>query len=138
MDGDLMVSDRAKGAKFVKEAMALFMRDKGPDWTVAWKPGNALQYLGPGRFRSTSQDIMGGFIPHAGFDFQAMSKKQMCLVQVKSNEANACTARKAIEKLPLTESPQIKYIVMSRIPKKPGHFITWFFSTKDRTWTRYD
>lgn len=124
-----MPNMRAKGQKFVNEAIELY-RQAG---FTCWKPGNKAVWIPdrqhPGRRMavSQSQDIFGCF------DFVATCQHSIHWVQVKAQESHASEARTAIDKLPMPL--HTLRIVLCRVDKKPKHFLVWQF---DRTsiWRR--
>jgi len=82
-----------------------------------WKPANASRCVGPGRFISASQDILDAF------DFVAVNKDEIHMVQVKSNESHASEARTLIDTIEMPK--EVLRVVMCRIPGKPYHFKIW-------------
>jgi len=109
----IMTSTRAKGQKYVKEAIDIYIACG----YRCWKPGNKAHFIGPGKVVSQTQDIM------EAFDFLAWSEAEIHYVQVKAQESHSSEARQKIDDLKLP-SGTIR-VVMMRVSKKKHTFRNW-------------
>jgi hypothetical protein len=119
-----MTSDRAKGQKFVKEAVECYERSGFQCWT----PGMKAIFIGPGRVVSGHQDIADCF------DVFAWDKDELHLIQVKSDsDSSPYQAMKLINEhvFPMC----VRCVVMARVNKHRHTFRIWN-RLADGTWSK--